>query len=110
MLKKDGQVLCVAVSNGVVYSGSQSNVIRVWKLPEFTECGLLKTRGSCVVVALHVSNDKVYAAFGDCKIRVWQRTWDGDIKHVRLVTIPHTGNYVRAYITGKDKMVCFLHS
>ncbi|KAG9143318.1 hypothetical protein Leryth_010235 [Lithospermum erythrorhizon] len=37
-------------------------------------------------------------------IRVWQRSWDGAIKHVRVATIPKPGNYVRSYIGGKDKM------
>ncbi|GAA0170258.1 hypothetical protein LIER_24559 [Lithospermum erythrorhizon] len=103
VLKKDGQILCIAVSTGIVYTGSQTNVIRIWKLPEFTECGQLKTKTS-MVVALIVSNDKVYAAYSDCKIRVWQRSWDGAIKHVRVATIPKPGNYVRSYIGGKDKM------
>ncbi|KAM1219549.1 protein JINGUBANG-like [Malus sylvestris] len=105
VLKKDGQILSVAASNGLVYTGSASNLIRVWKLPEFTECGQLKTK-ACMVVAMEVSHDKVYAAYGDGKVRVWQRTWDGGLKHVRLATIPKTGSYVRSlYIAaGKDKM------
>lgn len=110
VLKKDGQILSVAVSNGLVYTGSQANLIRVWKLPEFTECDHLKTRASSMVVSLQVSNDMIYAAYGDCKIRVWRRTWEGVIKHVRVATIPKVGSYVRSYISGRDKMVIFLHS
>lgn len=64
-----------------------------------------------MVVAMEVSHDKVYAAYGDGKVRVWQRTWDGGLKHVRLATIPKTGSYVRSlYIAaGKDKMVSELY-
>ena len=58
-----------------------------------------------MAVALQVSHDKVYAAYSDCKIRVWRRNWDRGLKHLRLATIPATGNYVRSYISGKDKMV-----
>ncbi|XP_059458707.1 protein JINGUBANG-like isoform X2 [Corylus avellana] len=104
VLKKDGQILSIAVSNGVVYTGSDTNTVRIWRLPEFTECGHLKTK-ACMVVALQVSNERVYAAYGDAKIRVWRRTWDGALKHVRLATIPTTGSYVRSYIGGKDKMM-----
>ncbi|KAA8540387.1 hypothetical protein F0562_024694 [Nyssa sinensis] len=104
VLKKDGRILSIAASNGLVYTGSESNIVRVWKLPEFTECGQLKTKAS-MVVALEVSNDRVYAAYADCKIRVWRRTWEGVTKHVRLATIPRTGSYVRSYIAGKDKMM-----
>ena len=104
MLKKDGQVLAMAVSNGLVYTGSDANVVRVWKLPEFSECGQLKSKAA-MAVALEVSHDRVYVAYADGKIRVWQRTWDDGLKHVRIATIPKTGNYVRSYISRKDKMV-----
>ncbi|XP_041017354.1 protein JINGUBANG-like isoform X1 [Juglans microcarpa x Juglans regia] len=103
VLKKDGQILSIAVSNGFVYTGSDANAIRIWRLPEFAECGQLKTK-ACMVVALVVSNERVYAAYGDGKIRVWRRTSDhGGLKHIRLATIPKTGSYVRSYIAGKDK-------
>ncbi|KAI3455456.1 hypothetical protein Pfo_012119 [Paulownia fortunei] len=102
VLKKDGQILCVAAANGLIYTGSQGNTVRVWKLPEFTECGQLKTK-ACMVVALQVSNDRVYAAYADCKIRVWRRSWEGAIKHVRVATVPMAGSFVRSYISGKDK-------
>ncbi|XP_055830511.1 protein JINGUBANG-like [Solanum dulcamara] len=105
VLKKDGQILSVAVSNGLVYTGSQANVIRVWKLPEFTECDHLKTRASSMVISLQVSNDMIYAAYADSKIRVWRRTWEGVIKHVRVAIIPKVGSYVRSYISGRDKMM-----
>ncbi|KAK9266807.1 hypothetical protein L1049_025280 [Liquidambar formosana] len=104
VLKKDGQILSIAASNDLVYTGSLTNVIRVWKLPEFTECAQLKTK-TCMVVALEVSNDRVYAAYADCKIRVWRRTWDSVPKHDRIATIPRMGSYVRSYIAGKDKMM-----
>ncbi|KAK3027075.1 hypothetical protein RJ639_040907 [Escallonia herrerae] len=104
VLKKDGQILSIATSNGLVYTGSETNLVRIWKLPEFTECGHLKTK-ACMVVALEASKDKVYAAYADGKIRVWRRTWEGVTKHVRMGTIPKTGSYVRSFIAGKDKMV-----
>ena len=112
VLRNDGQILSIALSsNGLVYTGSDSNLVRVWKLPEFTECGQLRTKASRVV-ALEVSNDTVYAAYGDGKIRVWRRTWDKVLKHVRLASIPKTVGYVRSYIAGKDKTVssCCLDS
>ncbi|KAF9613436.1 hypothetical protein IFM89_008266 [Coptis chinensis] len=102
MLKKDGRILSIAISNGLVYTGSESNYIRIWKLPEFTECGKLKSKTG-MVYALAVSNDQLFAAYSDCKIRVWRRTWDGIPTHVRIATIPKLGNYVRNYIAGKDK-------
>ncbi|EPS72937.1 hypothetical protein M569_01818, partial [Genlisea aurea] len=104
VLKKDGKVLCVAASNGLVYTGAQGNVVRIWKLPEFVEFGQLRTKAS-VVVALQVSNDRVYAAYEDCKIRVWRRTWEGVVRHERIATVPSPVSFVRSYIPGRDKTV-----
>jgi hypothetical protein len=61
-------------------------------------------------VAIEVSNDTVYAAYGDGKIRVWTTIWDNNkvLKHVRSATIPKTLGYVRNYIAGKDKTVSVL--
>ncbi|KAL1833900.1 hypothetical protein ACET3Z_003551 [Daucus carota] len=103
VLTKDGQILCIAVLNGVMaYTGSDSNVIRVWKLPEFKEVGQLKSLAK-MVVAIHVSDDRVFAAYGDCKIRVWSRRHCGDVtRHVRLATIPKSRSYVRSF-SGNDK-------
>lgn len=108
VLTKDGQILSIAVLNGsTAYTGSENNVIRIWKLPEFTECGQLKSKAK-MVVAIQVSNDRVFAAYVDSKIRIWSRsTCGGVIKHVRLLTIPKAGSYVRSYISGKDKSVSF---
>lgn len=104
VLRNDGQITSIALSSsGLLYTGSDSNVVRCWKLPEFTECGQLKTKAS-KVVAIEVSNDTVYAAYGDGKIRVWTIIWDNKVlKHVRSATIPKTLGYVRSYIAGKDK-------
>ncbi|KAG8481329.1 hypothetical protein CXB51_026258 [Gossypium anomalum] len=96
-------ILSIAISNGIIYTGSDTNLIRIWKLPEFSECGVLKTKAS-TVVALAVSHERVFAAYGDTKIRVWRRTWDGTLKHIKLATIPRTSGYVRSYISSKDKM------
>ncbi|XP_011010524.1 PREDICTED: F-box/WD repeat-containing protein pof1-like isoform X2 [Populus euphratica] len=104
VLKRDGQILSMAMSNSLIYSGSSTNIIRLWKLPEFSECGQLKTKAR-MVVALQVSHDRVYAAYADGKIRIWRRTWDGAFKHIRLATIPSSGGYVRSLIYRKDKMM-----
>ena len=104
VLKRDGHILSMAMSSNIIYSGSSTNIIRLWKLPEFSECGQLKTRAR-MVVALQVSHDRVYAAYADGKIRIWRRTWDGAFKHIRLATIPSSGCHVRSLIARKDMMV-----
>ncbi|KAJ6704319.1 WD40 DOMAIN PROTEIN putative-RELATED [Salix viminalis] len=104
VLKRDGHILSIAMSSNIIYSGSSTNIIRLWKLPEFSECGQLKTRAR-MVVALQASHDRVYAAYADGKIRIWRRTWDGAFKHIRLATIPSSGCHVRSLIARKDTMI-----
>ncbi|KAJ4831720.1 hypothetical protein Tsubulata_038269 [Turnera subulata] len=104
VLKKDGQILSMAISNGLLYTGSAANLIRLWKLPEFTECGQLRSR-ACRVVAMGVAHGRIYAAYGDGKIRVWRRTLDGTFRHIRLATIPSTGGCIQSCISRKDKRV-----
>lgn len=58
-----------------------------------------------MVVAIEVSNDMVYVAYADCKVRVWRRSWEGVTRHERVGTIPRAGSYVWNCISGKDKMV-----
>ncbi|XP_043723688.1 protein JINGUBANG-like [Telopea speciosissima] len=101
-LKKDGRLLSMGEFNGVVYTGSENNCIRIWKLPDYTEYGQLKTKAH-MVCAMAISKDRVFAAYADCKIRVWKRCWDGIPTHVRLGSIPQIGSYIRNYIAGKDK-------
>ncbi|KAJ4950504.1 hypothetical protein NE237_027336 [Protea cynaroides] len=101
-LKKDGRLLSMEEFNGVVYTGSENNCIRIRKLPDYTECAQLKTKAH-MVCALAISKDRVFAAYADCKIRVWRRCWDGIPTHVRIATIPKIGSYIRNYIAGKEK-------
>ncbi|KAK4791761.1 hypothetical protein SAY86_032174 [Trapa natans] len=107
VLKKDGQISSMAISSNLVYSGTATSVIRVWKLPEFMECDQLRTR-TRRVVAMAVSGfrDQVCAAYSDGRIRVWRRSWEGgSVKHARIATIPSTSSYVMSYLTGKYNMM-----
>ncbi|KAK9102775.1 hypothetical protein Sjap_020029 [Stephania japonica] len=105
MLKKDGQILTITISNGLVCTGSESNFIRVWKLPDFTECGKLKSKVGGVR-ALAVANDRIFAAHHDCKIRAWRRTQDvGATTHVRIATVPKFSSSVLSYIGSKHKKI-----
>ncbi|XP_042486623.1 protein JINGUBANG-like [Macadamia integrifolia] len=101
-LKKDGRLLSMGESNDLVYTGSESNCIRIWKLPDYTETGQLKTKAH-MVSTLAVSKNRLFAAYADSKIRVWRRCWEGIPTHVRIATIPNIGSYIRNYIAGKDK-------
>ncbi|KAI4324755.1 hypothetical protein MLD38_030212 [Melastoma candidum] len=105
LLRRDGQVLSMTVSGGLLYTGSEGNAIRAWKLPEFVEWDRLRTRANGAV-SMAAANDTVFAAYADGRIRAWRRTWEhGTLRHVRLSGVGSgLGGYVRGYIAGKDRM------
>ncbi|KAG9456161.1 hypothetical protein H6P81_000669 [Aristolochia fimbriata] len=101
--KSDGGILSMAISGRLVYTGSPSNAIRVWRLPELTECGQLKTKAR-MVRALSVSDKYVFAAYGDAKIRVWRRSSTSMVTtHVRIATNPTLSDYLHRYLIGRDQ-------
>ncbi|OWM76500.1 hypothetical protein CDL15_Pgr005464 [Punica granatum] len=97
----------MSISNNLIYTSTESNVIRVWKLPEFIECDQLRAKAHrAVAMAVSGFNDQVCAAYSDGKVRVWHRMWAGGlVKHAKIATVPSTGSFVMSYITGKDKMM-----
>ncbi|GFP90429.1 myosin heavy chain kinase b [Phtheirospermum japonicum] len=73
VLKKDGQILCVAAANGLVYTGSQANVVRVWKLRGVhgvrpAEDGRRAWWWRCRFPTIGFMR-----RMRDCQIRVWRR-------------------------------------
>lgn len=73
MVRQDGHVYALAVSgDGLLYTGSESENIRVWKQPNFHEYGCFKA-GSGSVKALLIARNYVFSAHQDQKIRVWHR-------------------------------------
>ncbi|KAL4188705.1 hypothetical protein AMTRI_Chr08g161760 [Amborella trichopoda] len=87
--KPSGEILSLAVTeNGLIYAGSNSKSITVWKLPEFVEHTRLKS-GSGFVTSIIVSSDDklVFSAHSDHKIRTWSIDGSG-ILHFRTGTLP----------------------
>lgn len=76
--KEGGRILSIGLvylemtGEEVVYAGTDSRSVRIWKLPCFTEFGKLKS-GSKSVDSMVVSSQHglVFTAHSDRKIRVW---------------------------------------
>ncbi|KAL6006160.1 hypothetical protein ACLOJK_040206 [Asimina triloba] len=106
LIIKDGRILSIAALGRCVYTVSDANVVRVWKLPQFTECQRLRSNAGRAVSALAVSESRIFAAYDDGKIRVWRRLWGGDAsvpQHVRESTMPRLADSIRNYMAGKDR-------
>ncbi|XP_062098463.1 protein JINGUBANG-like [Humulus lupulus] len=68
--RHDGTIYSVAVSNGVVFTGSDSTRIRAWRPPDCVERGLLKSN-SGEVRAILAYGDMLFTSHKDLKVRAW---------------------------------------
>uniref|UniRef100_A0A7C9B390 [Myosin heavy-chain] kinase n=1 Tax=Opuntia streptacantha TaxID=393608 RepID=A0A7C9B390_OPUST len=95
LLREEGHVYSMAVKEGMLYTGSESRNIRVWK--NFSDAGGFKS-GSGLVKAIVVSSNesRVFTGHLDGKIRIWTR------KGKRVGTLPKLGEYLKSSINPKN--------
>merc|ERR1711971_430618 len=69
LVREEGHIYSLAASGDLLYTGSDSKNIRVWKnLKEFT--GFKSNSG--LVKAIIISGEKIFTGHQDGKIRVWK--------------------------------------
>lgn len=84
----------LAVKDAMLYTGSQSKNIRVWR--NFQDAGGFKS-GSGLVKAIVISKDnQVFTGHQDGKIRIWNP------RGKRVGTLPKLGDYIRSSINPKN--------
>ncbi|KAL8060500.1 hypothetical protein ABFX02_02G028500 [Erythranthe guttata] len=87
IFREEGHVYSLAAAGDLLYTGSDSKNLRVWKnLKEFS--GFKSSSG--LVKAIVVCGDKVFTGHQDGKIRVWRFLGDGRNTHKRVGSLPTT--------------------
>ncbi|KAB1220510.1 Myosin heavy chain kinase B [Morella rubra] len=85
LVREEGHIYSLATSGNLLYTGSDSKNIRVWKnLKEFTG---FKSR-SGLVKAIIISGQKIFTGHQDGKIRVWKVSPKDKSVHKRAGTLP----------------------
>ncbi|KAE8674539.1 wall-associated receptor kinase-like 14-like [Hibiscus syriacus] len=85
LTREEGHIYSLAASDDLLYTGSDSKNIRVWKnLKEFT--GFKSNSG--LVKAIVISGQKIYTGHQDGKIRVWKVSVKKPGIHKRAGTLP----------------------
>ncbi|KAF7142425.1 hypothetical protein RHSIM_Rhsim05G0078400 [Rhododendron simsii] len=109
LFREHGHIYSLAVSGDLLYTGSESKNIRVWKnLKEF--CWFKSSSG--FVKAIVIYGDRIFTGHQDGKIRVWKsETRVSDDHQERLGTLPtkkdlivtslNPKNYVRVRRKGR---------
>ncbi|XP_057975124.1 protein JINGUBANG-like [Malania oleifera] len=85
LIREEGHIYSLAASGDLLYTGSDSKNIRVWKnLKEFS--GFKSNSG--LVKAIVISGEKIFTGHQDGKIRVWKISPKTPGVHKRSGTLP----------------------
>ncbi|CAL8995817.1 unnamed protein product [Prunus brigantina] len=85
LVREEGHIYSLAATGDLLYTGSDSKNIRVWKnLKEFS--GFKSNSG--LVKAIVISGDKLFTGHQDGKIRVWRVSSKDPSVHKRAGTLP----------------------
>lgn len=85
LFREEGHIYSLAAKNDILYTGSDSKNIRVWK--NMQEFSAFKSN-SGLVKAIIISDDKIFTGHQDGKIRVWKISPKNPSVHKRSGTMP----------------------
>ncbi|KAM6559144.1 hypothetical protein CsatA_028383 [Cannabis sativa] len=99
IVREEGHVYSLAVSGDLLYTGSDSKNIRVWKnMKEFS--GFKCSSG--LVKAIVISGHKIFTGHQDGKIRVWKVSPKNPRVHKRIGSLPSFRDFLRGSINPKN--------
>ncbi|GKU99057.1 hypothetical protein SLEP1_g11963 [Rubroshorea leprosula] len=85
LLREEGHIYSLAADGDLLYTGSDSKNIRVWKnQKEFS--GFKSNSG--LVKAIVIAGEKIFSGHQDGKIRVWKVSGKNESAHKRVGTLP----------------------
>ncbi|XP_022768845.1 protein JINGUBANG-like [Durio zibethinus] len=95
LTREEGHIYSLAATKDLLYTGSDSKNIRVWKnLKEFT--GFKSNSG--LVKAIVISGEKIFTGHQDGKIRVWKISPKNPSVHKRAGTLPTLKDILKSSI------------
>ncbi|KAJ7965954.1 myosin heavy chain kinase B-like [Quillaja saponaria] len=90
--RHEGNIYAVAISKGLVFTGSQSTRIRAWKQLDCTERGYLKASTGEVRAILAYGN-MLFSAHKDHKIRIWNFNVSDTFRSKKVSTLPRRSSF-----------------
>ena len=93
LIREEGHIYSLALSGDLLYTGSDSKNIRVWKnLMEFS--GFKSSSG--LVKAIVVFGNRIFTGHEDGKIRVWKYSDKKKKAYKRIGNLPSTKDYIKS--------------
>ncbi|GAU47357.1 hypothetical protein TSUD_190230 [Trifolium subterraneum] len=92
LVREEGHIYSLAATKDLIYTGSDSKNIRVWKYQkEFA--GFKSNSG--LVKAIVIAGEKILTGHQDGRIRVWRVSSKNEEVHKRVATLPTLRNYIK---------------
>ncbi|CAO2830607.1 unnamed protein product [Amaranthus hypochondriacus] len=85
LIREEGHIYSLATSGDLLYTGSDSKNIRVWR-NQREYSGFKSNSG--LVKSIVISDDKIFTGHQDGKIRVWKMSSKNPSIHKRIGTLP----------------------
>ncbi|XP_042497693.1 protein JINGUBANG-like [Macadamia integrifolia] len=110
--RHEGSILSIAVLRGIVFTGSESNRIHVWRQPEIIERGYVKAK-SGEVRALLAYGNMLFTTHRDCKVRVWRVSVSENFRYKKITSLPRRSSFSLFSRTSshqhKDSISCLAY-
>ncbi|KAJ6844923.1 protein JINGUBANG-like [Iris pallida] len=95
LVRQNGHLYSLATDGDLLYTGSDSRNIRVWK--DRAEFSGFKS-GSGLVKAIVLSGEKIFTGHQDGKIRVWSVSHKDPAQYKRVGTLPRLRDFLKSSI------------
>ena len=99
LVREEGHIYSLAVSGDLLYTGSDSKNIRVWK--ELKDYAGIKS-SSGLVKTIVISDGRIFTGHQDGKIRVWKISSKNSRIHKRVGSLPTFKDYVKSSMNPKN--------
>ncbi|GAB4837947.1 hypothetical protein Ancab_027475 [Ancistrocladus abbreviatus] len=99
LVREEGHIYSLAASGDMLYTGSDSKNIRIWK--KLKDFGGFKSN-SGLVKAIVISGNKIFTGHQDGKIRIWKVSPQVSGGHKRIGTLPTLKEYLKGSMNPKS--------
>ncbi|ESQ53687.1 hypothetical protein EUTSA_v10026871mg [Eutrema salsugineum] len=101
IVREEGHIYSLAASGDLLYTGSDSKNIRVWKNLK-DHAGFKSSSG--LIKAIVIFGDRIFTGHQDGKIRIWKVSKRKPGKHKRVGTLPTFKSMVKSSVNPKHFM------
>ena len=118
LVKEDGHVYSLAATGDVLYTGTDSRNVRVWR--DQRELAGFRTASGLVKAIVVADDGRIFTGHQDGKVRVWRADADNPAVHRQVGSLPKLKDYLKSAVNptsyvetqrkGRQRAVWLRHS